>query len=81
MIVDKIALAAGLVVGGLLASAPAYLVGKSNARAELELSAAKDALNRIEKLDENNAKFNTGTAHDRCVIFMHDSRLPISECD
>jgi len=73
--------AAAAVAGALLASFPVYLTGKSAGRAERDAAAAKTALERIEQLDQNNAAFKNGTDRDRCLIFMRDSRLPVSNCD
>lgn len=74
-------LAAGGVLGALLAVGPVYLVGKSAVRTEIAAQAAKDALNRIENREKNDAKFKSLSAADRCRAIMRDSGLPVSECD
>lgn len=73
--------AAAAVAGALLTFGPVYLTGKSAGRAERDAKAAKTALERIEQLDRNNESFKRGSDRDRCVIFMRDSRLPVSNCD
>lgn len=73
--------AAAAVAGALLTFGPVYLTGKSAGRAERDATAAKTALERIEQLDRNNEAFKRGSDRDRCVIFMRDSRLPVSNCD
>lgn len=79
--IDYIKIGAGFFLGASLMVLPAYLAGKTAERAEIETTAALDALERVKTLDENNAKFKNGTDYDRCVIFMRDSRLPIEQCD
>lgn len=72
---------AGGVLGALLAVGPVYLVGKSAGRAEIAAQAAKDALNRIEQREKNDAKFRDMSSIERCRAIMRDSGLPVSECD
>lgn len=74
-------IAAGGVLGALLAFGPAYLVGKSAGRTESAAQAAKDALKRIEERDKNDAKFKNMSTIERCRAIMRDSGLPVSECD
>lgn len=69
------------VLGALLAFGPVFLYGKSAGKTEMQAQAAKAALNRIEAMEKANAKFKTLPARDRCIVFMRDSGLPISECD
>ena len=73
--------AAGGVLGALLAVGPVYLVGKSAGRADVAAQAAKDALNRIEQREKNDANFKAMPAIERCRAIMRDSGLPVSECD
>lgn len=73
--------AAGGVLGALLAVGPVYLVGKSAGRADVAAQAAKDALSRIEQRERNDANFKTMPAIERCRAIMRDSGLPVSECD
>jgi hypothetical protein len=78
---DWIKIGAGVALGASLMVLPAYLNGKSAGRAEIEAEAARNALERIETLENNNAKFKNGSDRDRCLIFMRDSGLPDEECD
>lgn len=73
--------AAAAVAGALLASAPVYLVGKSAGRAEIELRAAQNALERMAELEKNNANFQKLSSRDRCLLFMRDSGLSAENCD
>lgn len=75
------ALAAAAVAGAVLACGPAYLTGKSAGRAEIEAQAAKNALERMAEVDKRHENFASKSDRDRCIIFMRDSRLPISNCD
>lgn len=76
---------AGGVLGALSLSAASYTLGKhhgaSTERAALQIEAAKNALERIKKLEENNETFLSLTPRHRCLVFMRDSRLPDSACD
>ncbi len=65
-----------LVAGSLL-----YQVGKHDGRKETQIEAAKEALDRINTLEKNNASFSKLPDRDRCLVFMHDSGLPDSACD
>lgn len=79
----KIAVA-GIVGAGILLAATFALgkrEGRSQATAEIEIKAAKEALERIGKLEQNNASFRNLDAHHRCLVFMRDSGLPDTTCD
>ncbi|AHJ10724.1 hypothetical protein P106B_41 [Rhizobium phage vB_RglS_P106B] len=69
------------VLGALVAFGPIYLYGKSAGKTEAAAQAAKAALNRIQEMERHDAKFRTLPARDRCIIFMRDSGLPVSNCD
>lgn len=81
MVIDKVSLLAGVLAGALLCYLPANMLGEIRGRAAAEREAMRTAIDRVEKLEKSNAKFNSGTAHDRCVIFMRDSGLSVKECD
>lgn len=72
--------AAGLVCAIALASG-SYLLGKHDGRKETQIEAAKEALDRINTLEKNNASFRKLSDRDRCLVFMRDSGLPESSCD
>ena len=72
---------AGVALLGVLLVTVPFLYGRHIGRAQSEANAAKIALDRINEMDRNDAKFRNLPAHDRCVIFMRDSGLPSSECD
>lgn len=55
--------------------------GRSQATAEIEIKAAKEALERIGKLEQNNASFRNLDPRHRCLVFMRDSGLSESNCD
>lgn len=56
-------------------------VGRSAARTEIELEAAKSALKRITDMEKNNASFRDLPPRHRCLAFMRDSGLPEHACD
>lgn len=65
-----------------------YAVGKSEGRtegdlkvAEIEIKAAKKALERVTNLEKNNATFRNLTPRHRCLALMRDSKLPDTACD
>jgi hypothetical protein len=70
-----VALCSGCIVYG-----PAYLHGKSVARSQIEAEAAKEALERIKDLEQDNANFKSLSDRDRCIVFMRDSGLPDDIC-
>lgn len=78
---DYLKIGAGALVGAMLAYYPGYLQGKSVARSQIEAEAAKEALERIQTLEKNNAAFKSLSDRDKCVEFMRFSGLPDSECD
>jgi hypothetical protein len=70
----------GLVVGAGLMFLPAKWIGATGERQVIAAQAAKEALNRIQNLEKNNAAFKTLPARERCLVFMRDSGLPESSC-
>lgn len=56
-------------------------MGRSSERAEIELEAAKNALNRITDMEKNNASFRDLAPRHRCIAFMRFSGLPDSACN
>lgn len=78
---DYIKFGAGFLVGASLALAPAFFYGKSVGRDAERLEAAKNAIERIDQMGKNNANFLKLPSHERCVVFMRDSGLPVNECD
>ncbi|WP_064686581.1 hypothetical protein [Rhizobium bangladeshense] len=70
----------GLVLGAALAFYPSKLVGAREERQALQIKAAKEALDRINTLEKNNANFRNLPAFERCRVFMRDSGLPADEC-
>jgi len=72
--------AAGLLCTVLLASG-SYWLGKREGRSQTQIEAAKEAVNRINQLEKNNASFRSLTDRGRCLVFMRDSGLPDSACD
>jgi hypothetical protein len=78
---DLAKIGAGAALGALLAFYPAKLIGRSEGRAAIQSEAAKEALQRIDNLEKNNASFRKLSDRDRCLVFMRDSGLPDSACD
>ncbi|KKX25408.1 hypothetical protein [Rhizobium sp. LC145] len=78
---DWMKLGVGGIVGAALMAAPAYIYGRQEATEAVKIEAAKNALNRIENLEKNNANFRKLSDRDRCLVFMRDSGLPERECD
>lgn len=74
-------IALGAVAGAALMAVPACLYGRHGERQSAEIVAAKSALERLQKLENNNADFKRLSDHDRCLVFMRDSGLPDSACD
>ncbi len=72
--------AVGLLCAVIL-STGAYQLGKREGRSETQIEAAKEALDRINTLEKNNASFRKLPDRDRCLVFMRDSGLPDSACD
>lgn len=54
---------------------------RSDERVRIEAKAAKDALERIGKLEQNNASFRNLDDRHRCLVFARDSGLPDATCD
>nr|CAD6413100.1 hypothetical protein REQ54_01106 [Rhizobium sp. Q54] len=69
----------GLVVAGL-AVGGAYAYGKSIGRQGAAVEAARNALDRIEDMEKNNADFLALSDRERCLVFMRDSGLPEDHC-
>lgn len=65
----------------ILAYVGGYAKGAGDTRIAAEINASKEALSRIQNLEKNNASFHSLPDRERCLVFMHDSRLPASECD
>lgn len=78
---NTVKLIGSALIGALLTFGPVYLYGKHAGRADAELTATKNALDRIEEMNQHDAKFRNSSPHDRCITFMRDSGLPSSECD
>lgn len=72
---------AAVVVGAALLSTASFHLGKREERTEAKATAAKEALDRIQTLEKNNASFRNLSDHHRCLVFMRDSGLPDSACD
>lgn len=53
---------------------------ETRVREKIVAEQAKLALERIEKLEKNNAEFLALPDRDRCLVFMRDSGLPESHC-
>lgn len=73
--------ALGVILGAALAYYPSKLVGAREERQSQQIKAAKEALDRINSLEKNNANFRNLPARDRCLVFMRDSGLPEDSCD
>ncbi len=74
-------IAAGGLLCAVLLSSGSYWLGKREGRSQTQIEAAKEAVNRINQLEKNNASFRNLTDRDRCLVFMRDSGLPGSACD
>lgn len=81
LIPNWLKIAAAGVLCAVLLSTGAYQLGKREGRSETEIEAAKEALDRINTLEKNNASFRRLSDRDRCLVFMRDSGLPESSCD
>lgn len=89
MIAALLATTAGRVAMGALAGAAlitgvylyadyqAYQRGVNDTR----VAAAKEALERVQKMEKNNAAFKNLPALERCRAIMRDSGLPAGNCD
>lgn len=74
-------LAGGALVAVIAAFWLGNIYGKNVAATEIEAKAAKEAIERIQTMENNNAAFKNLPAYDRCVAFLRDSGLPIEECE
>ncbi|MBB3355295.1 hypothetical protein FHT70_005256 [Rhizobium sp. BK049] len=74
-------LALGLVLGAAAAFYPVKWIGARDERQAQQIKAAKEALDRINTLEKNNANFRNLPAFERCRVFMRDSGLPADQCD
>lgn len=81
LIPNWIKLAGGALVAVIAAFWFGNIYGKNVATNEIEAKAAKEAIERIQTMEKNNAAFKNLPARDRCIAFMRDSGLPESECD
>jgi putative SOS response-associated peptidase YedK len=74
-------LGAAAVLGAALLSIASFQVGKREGKSVAQIEAAKEAVNRINNLEKNNASFRNMSDRHRCLVFMRDSGLPDSACD
>lgn len=81
LIPNWLKIAAGGLLCAVLLSSGSYWLGKREGRSQTQIEAAKEAVNRINQLEKNNASFRNLTDRDRCLVFMRDSGLPDSACD
>lgn len=72
---------AALVIFGPVIHFLSDRAARSDERARIEAKAAKEALERIGKLEQNNASFRNLDARHRCIVFARDSGLPDTICD
>ncbi|WP_434732892.1 hypothetical protein NL154_15060 [Rhizobium sp. YTUHZ044] len=80
LIPDVIKLPAAVALGAVLAFYPVKWIGAGEERQAQQVKAAKEALDRINTLEKNNATFRNLPAFERCRVFMRDSGLPADEC-
>ncbi|MBX4941001.1 hypothetical protein HJA97_26480 [Rhizobium binae] len=73
-------LALGVALGAVAAFYPVKWIGAREERQSQQVKAAKEALDRINTLEKNNANFRNLPAFERCRVFMRDSGLPADEC-
>jgi hypothetical protein len=80
----KAKMIAAAVAGGLILAAPAYLYGSHKGavaeRAAIEARSAREAFERIQELEKNNAHFRNLPPDERCAAFMRDSGLSVDNC-
>ncbi|OOO15667.1 hypothetical protein [Agrobacterium pusense] len=74
-------LGAAAVLGAALLSIASFQVGKREGKSAAQIEAAKEAVNRINNMEKNNASFRNMSDRYRCLVFMRDSGLPDSACD
>lgn len=78
---DYLKLGIGAVVGAALTAVPACTYGEFRERDAAKAEAAKEALNRITKMENNDASFRKLPSRERCLAIVRDSGLPDSTCD
>jgi hypothetical protein len=71
----------GLLLGAAVMFYPAKWIGVADERQAAQVRAGKEALERVQTLEKNNANFRNLSDRDRCLVFMRDSGLPGSSCD
>ncbi|WMW56481.1 hypothetical protein RE411_04665 [Agrobacterium pusense] len=81
LIPDWVKLGVAAVVGAALLSIVSFQVGKREGKSVAQIEAAKEAVNRINNQEKNNASFRNMSDRHRCLVFMRDSKLPDSNCD
>lgn len=81
MISTRLYIAAGVAVAIVGAFLAGQWTGGREERAQIEAQAARDALERIEQREKNDASFKRLPLRDRCIAIMRDSGLSDSECD
>ncbi|WP_374638405.1 hypothetical protein [Agrobacterium salinitolerans] len=74
-------LGAAAALGAAVLSIASFQVGKREGKSAAQIEAAKEAVNRINNLEKNNASFRNMSDRHRCLVFMRDSGLPDSACD
>ena len=79
-LLDYVKIGVAAVLGALLASGPVFFYGQHKGEQNAELKAKTEALERIQEMDKNNAKFRNASQYDRCVILLRDSGLSIDGC-
>lgn len=74
-------LGAAAALGAAVLSIASFQVGKREGKSAAQIEAAKEAVNRINTLEKNNASFRNMSDRHRCLVLMRDSGLPDSACD
>lgn len=80
-ITDYLKLGIGAIAGAALMAVPACSYGQFRERETAKAEAAKEALNRITKMEKNDASFRKLPSRERCLAIVRDSGLPDSTCD
>lgn len=80
-LLDAAKIAGGVALGALLVAPVAHYLGKREARQETAITAATEAITRIQELEKNNEAFRSLSSRDRCLALMRDGRLPDAGCD
>lgn len=78
---DVVKLPAAIILSLVVGFGAGTWHGKRVGRAEAAADAAREAVDRINNLEKNNANFRNLPARERCLVFMRDSGLPESGCD